>query len=111
MQLSGQVTGGMLQSIGLSLAENCRYDENGKIITDSFSTYLIPTFNDAPSFKSDFADGYEPTGPNGAKGAAESPTVPTAAAVNAAVQAATGVWHQDLPITGETILAKKEAMR
>ena len=110
MQLSGQVTGGMTQSIGLALGENCRYDADGRMLTDSFTTYLIPTFADAPSYVTDFVDGYEPSGPAGVKGAAESPTVPTAAAVNAAVHDAAGVWHQALPISGETIFAKRKEL-
>ena len=107
-QLAGQVTGGMMQSIGFALGEGCRYDEHGRLLTDSFSTYLLPTFADAPTITTDFVDGFEPSGPFGAKGAAESPTVPTAAAVNAAVFDAAGVWHQSLPITGETILMKRK---
>ncbi len=81
------------------------------MLTDSFSSYLLPTFTDAPAFTVGFVDGYESSGPVGVKGAAESPTVPTAAAVNAAVHDAAGVWHQTLPITGESIFRKKECSR
>ena len=108
MQLAGQVQGGTVQSIGLALGEGCMFNENGKMLNDSFSTYLIPTFADAPSITAEAVDGYESSGPAGVKGAAESPTVPTAAAINAAVHNATGVWHQSLPITGQTILEKRK---
>lgn len=111
MQLAGQVTGGMTQSLGLALGENCRFNEEGRMLTDSFSSYLLPTFTDAPAFTVNFVEGHESSGPVGVKGAAESPTVPTAAAVNAAVHDAVGVWHQNLPITGESIFRKKESSR
>ena len=106
MQLAGQMQGGIMQSFGFSLMENCRFNEAGTMITDSFSTYLIPTFEDAPPIASLMVDSFESSGPVGVKGAAEATSVPTAAAVNAAVYDAVGVWHQAIPITGQTITEK-----
>ncbi len=104
MQMAGQTAGGMLQSIGYALTENIRFSTDGRLLNDSFSTYTIPTFLDAPHIESKDVDGFEPSGPYGAKGAAESPTVPTAAAINAAIFDATGKWHYRLPITAEDVL-------
>jgi CO/xanthine dehydrogenase Mo-binding subunit len=45
-----------------------------------------------------------PHGPFGARGMAEMPLVPFAPAVAAAIQAATGVWLSQLPMTPERVL-------
>jgi len=104
MQLAGQVQGGFLQSMGYTLSEACSYASDGTMQNDSFATYLLPTMADAPHIDSMTADVYEESGPAGVKGAAESPTVPTAAAINAAIHDATGKWHYALPIKAQEIL-------
>ena len=104
MQLNGQMYGGSVQSTGYALMEGCRYAPDGKMMNDTFSTYLIPTMTDAPRLVSLTVDGYEETGPYGMKGAAEASTVSMAAAINAAVFDATGKWHRKLPITPEEVL-------
>ena len=104
MQLAGQVQGGFVQSMGYTLTEVCSYAPDGRMLNDSFTTYLLPTAADAPHIETATADVYESTGPAGVKGAAESPTVPTAAAINAAIRDATGKWHYALPITPQDVL-------
>ncbi len=105
MQLAGQVQGGMVQSLGFALTENNSFTADGRLEQDSFETCLIPTMYDAPHIYSETVDMYEQSGPGGAKGAAEAPTVPTAGAVNAAIADVTGVWCTDLPITPERVLS------
>ncbi len=46
----------------------------------------------------------DPNGPYGARGVAEMPLVPFAAAVAAAIHDATGAWLSDLPMTPERVL-------
>ena len=108
MQTAGQVSGGMVQSIGYSLFENITFREDGTLNEDAFSKYIIPTFMDVPSISSYNVKAYEKSGPFGAKGMAESPTVPTAGAINSAIFDAIGKWHYKLPITPESILLDKE---
>jgi len=104
MQLAGQVQGGFLQSMGYTLSEACTYGADGTMKNDSFASYLLPTAADAPHITAETVELYEQSGPMGVKGAAESPTVPTAAAINAAIFDATGKWHYALPITPQDIL-------
>ncbi len=104
MQLDGQIQGGMVQSLGFALSENTLINEEGKIINDNFSTYILPAMSDIPGISSEYVKAYEESGPMGVKGAAEAPTVPTCGAVNSAVFDATGIWHYNLPITAESIL-------
>ncbi len=47
----------------------------------------------------------DPTGPYGAKGLGEVPTLPTAPAIANAVADATGGWITALPATPEKVLA------
>ncbi len=47
----------------------------------------------------------DPNGPFGARGVAEMPLVPFAAAVACAIHSATGAWVTQLPFTPERVLA------
>jgi CO/xanthine dehydrogenase Mo-binding subunit len=53
----------------------------------------------------------DPNGPFGARGVAEMPLVPFAAAVAGAIFDATGAWVTDLPMTPERILAAIDESR
>lgn len=103
-QVEGQIEGCLAQAVGFALTENmlCR---DGKILTPYFSTYLLPTTLDMPTevypVLLELAD---PNGPFGARGVAEMPLVPFAAAVASAVHAATGAWVTQLPMTPERVL-------
>ncbi len=44
----GQVTGGFIQGMGWVTTEHLVYDENGKLMTHSPSTYKIPSVQDTP---------------------------------------------------------------
>lgn len=104
MQFAGQICGGMVQSLGYAISEDCRYTPEGRLLNDSFATYIIPTMADVPQINTYNVDAYEPTGPMGAKGAAEAPTVPFAGAVNSAVYDATNYLNFKLPISAEDIV-------
>jgi CO/xanthine dehydrogenase Mo-binding subunit len=103
-QVEGQIEGCLAQAVGFTLTENmlCR---EGKILTPYFSTYLLPTTLDMPTevypVLLELAD---PNGPFGARGVAEMPLVPFAAAVASAIHDATGAWVTDLPMTPERVL-------
>jgi len=47
----------------------------------------------------------DPIGPWGARGVAEMPFLPLAAAIAGAVHNATGVWLTDVPFTPERVVA------
>lgn len=103
-QVEAQIEGCLAQAVGFTLTEHFQVRE-GKILTPYFSTYLLPTTLDMP------VDVYpvilelaDPNGPYGARGMAEMPLVPFAAAVAGAVHAATGAWVRQLPMTPERVL-------
>ena len=74
------------------------FTPDGAMKNMDFTSYLIPTALDAPNMTAITVENYEPTGPFGVKGGAEAPTVPTAAAVAAAVSEVTGGIITALPI-------------
>jgi CO/xanthine dehydrogenase Mo-binding subunit len=110
-QVEGQIEGCLAQALGYALTENFIV-RNGKIVTPYFSTYLLPTTLDMPTeITPVIMELADPNGPYGARGMAEMPLVPFAAAVAAAIYDATGAWLNDLPMTPERILAAITAAR
>lgn len=104
-QVEAQIEGCIAQAIGYSLSEHFQI-RDGIVITPHLSSYLVPTALDVPlelhSIALEHPDAH---GPYGARGVAEMPLVPFAAAVAAAIHDATGVWLSDLPMTPERVLA------
>ncbi len=99
----GQVAGGVHMGVGYGLTEEF-IQENGLPRTRRLSEYFIPTVLDMPrEFISMAVEVEDPTGPFGAKGLGETPTLPTAAAIANAIHDATGIWLKRIPATGETI--------
>jgi CO/xanthine dehydrogenase Mo-binding subunit len=102
--VQGQIEGAVVQAEGYAMIENF-ISRNGHILTDQFSTYLIPTVLDIPdSVESVIVEVAEPNGPYGARGLGELPFLPVAPAIAAAVHDAIGVWFNELPLTPERIL-------
>ena len=79
-------------------------DAKGRMMTDSFMQYKIPTRLDFDKIRVEFESSYEPTGPFGAKSIGEIVINTPAPAIAQAVYNATGVWVNELPITPEKIL-------
>lgn len=103
-QIEGQIEGAVVQAAGYVMQENF-IQQDGHVVTDKFSTYLIPTILDVPeqvdSVILEFAD---ELGPFGARGMAEMPYLPLAPAIMSAFHQATGVWVDDFPLTPERVL-------
>jgi len=103
-QVVGQIEGGVLQAMGWATHENF-ITSGGRVLTPSFSTYLIPTINDLPDqVASVILERANPHGPWGARGLGEMPFIPFAPALVAALYNATGVWFDSLPLTPERVL-------
>ncbi len=70
----GQMEGGLVQGIGYTTLEEIRWDEQGRLLTDSFATYKIPDLLHAPRIQVDFiASASNPHGPFSAKAIGEPP--------------------------------------
>ena len=99
-----QTEGGIAQGIGMALYEDVRMTNRGRMMSNSFMQYKIPTRLDVPSIRVEFEQSYEPTGPFGAKSIGEIVINTPAPAIADAVYNAVGVRVTDLPITPEKVL-------
>ena len=99
-----QVEGGVMQGIGMTLMEDVRYDERGRVTTDSLMQYKIPTRLDATRVRVEFEESYEPSGPFGAKSIGEIVINTPAPAICNALYRASGVRVRALPVRAEDVL-------
>lgn len=99
-----QVEGGIVQGIGLALYENPIYSSSGKLITNSFLNYKIPSRKDTGKITVEFAKSFEPSGPYGAKSVGEVSIDGVPAAIANAIYNAVGVRFNKLPIMPEDVL-------
>ena len=99
-----QTEGGIAQGIGMALYEDVRMTDRGRMMSNSFMQYKIPTRLDVPSIRVEFEQSYAPTGPFGAKSIGEIVINTPAPAIADAVYNAVGVRVTDLPITPEKVL-------
>jgi CO/xanthine dehydrogenase Mo-binding subunit len=103
-QVVGQIEGAVVQAHGYAVTEDYR-SKDGRVLTDMFSTYLLPTILDIPEqVESVIIENPDPNGPWGARGVGEPPLLPYAPALAAAIHDATGVWIDEFPFTPERVL-------
>lgn len=98
-----QTEGGLMQGIGMTLTEDVRYDENGRLLSRSLMQYKIPSRLDYGNVRVEFESSYEKSGPFGAKSIGEIVINTPAPAIAEAVYNAVGVRVRELPITPEKI--------
>lgn len=104
-QLEGQIEGCIAQALGYALIENFQM-RDGVVLTPHLSSYLLPTALDVPEeVRVVVLEHADPHGPFGARGVAEMPLVPFAAALANAVHNATGVWYSQIPLTPDRVWA------
>jgi CO/xanthine dehydrogenase Mo-binding subunit len=102
--VTGQIEGAIVQAAGYAITEDFK-SKDGRVLTDQFSTYLIPTILDIPEkIESVVIEVAEPNGPWGARGLGEIPFLPLVPAIAAAIHDATGVWINEFPFTPERVL-------
>lgn len=99
-----QIQGGMAQGLGYALFEEFVV-RDGKIATDDFSTYILPTAVDLPDMEVIAVTSYEPDGPFGMKGIGEIGIDAVYPAVSNAVACAVGCRVATGPMTGAKVLA------
>jgi carbon-monoxide dehydrogenase large subunit len=114
MIVDGMVHGGIAQGVAQALWEYAQYDEGGQLVTGSLMDYALPKAGDLPSFETDRTVTPSPVNPMGVKGAGETGTIASTAAVANAVLdalAPLGISHIDLPLTPARIWAAVQAAR
>src|SRR5208283_3376282 len=99
---TGQCEGAIVQGLGFALTEETQI-ENGKILTNNFTTYIIPTISDVPDIQIEPVETYDKIGPFGAKGLGEIGIIPVGSAVANAIYDAVGVRIFTLPATPERV--------
>ena len=101
--VEGQIQGGAQNGQGYALSEEMLYEE-GRLITPSFSEYLMPTAMDMPKVECILLESRSGVGPYGAKGIGEPAMTPVAPAIANAVADAIGVRVFEMPITPERVV-------
>jgi CO/xanthine dehydrogenase Mo-binding subunit len=99
----GQIQGGVAQGLGYALYENIQIDE-GRYQERRLETYRLPLASDVPDVEVILLEHPEAQGPFGARGVAEPPVVPVAAAIGNAIADAIGAPIDNIPFTPADIL-------
>src|SRR5438552_5888170 len=81
MIVDGMVHGGVAQGVSQALWEHAEYDEDGQLITGSFMNYAMPHADDLPTIQVGRTETPSPVNPLGIKGAGETGTIASTAAV------------------------------
>jgi xanthine dehydrogenase molybdenum-binding subunit len=103
LTLEGQIEGGIVMCIGYALSEHY-IQEQGRPWTKVMARYKTPGINHAPTIVSHIVEHPTSTGPFGAKGVGELPSIPTSAAITNAIYNATGVRVRSLPVDQDELL-------
>jgi xanthine dehydrogenase molybdenum-binding subunit len=103
--VEGQLQGGLIQGLGYALCEDFIIDsKTGKVLTDSFATYKIPSTLDIPEIEVILVEQPVASGPFGAKSVGESGMILVAPVIANAIYNAVGVRMTELPMTPEKVL-------
>jgi CO/xanthine dehydrogenase Mo-binding subunit len=100
---AGQIEGGVAQGIGYTLFENVVWG-NGRMVNNQMTNYIIPTAADIPPIRVFFEENPYAYGPAGAKGIGELPMDGAAPAILNAIENATGVSINHIPLMPESIM-------
>ncbi|MGI9165428.1 MAG: xanthine dehydrogenase family protein molybdopterin-binding subunit [Pyrinomonadaceae bacterium] len=100
---AGQIEGGVAQAIGFTLFEKVVW-ENGRMANNQMTNYIIPTPADIPPIRVFFEENPYAYGPAGAKGIGELPMDGAAPAILNAIENATGVSFDHVPLMPEAMM-------
>ena len=109
--VEGQIQGGAAQGIGWALNEEYIYNANGNLENPGFLDYRIPVASDLPMIDAVIIEVPNDRHPYGVRGVGEVPIVPPMAAVANAIENATGVRMESLPMSPPRLLAALDAAR
>ncbi|HSS22396.1 MAG TPA: xanthine dehydrogenase family protein molybdopterin-binding subunit [Pyrinomonadaceae bacterium] len=102
---AGQIEGGVAQAIGFALFENVVW-KDGRMANNQMTNYIIPTPADIPPIRVFFEENPYAYGPGGAKGIGELPMDGPAPAILAAIENATGVSFNHVPLIPEAMIER-----
>lgn len=100
---AGQIEGGVAQGIGYTLFEKVVW-KDGRMINNQMTNYIIPTAADIPPLRVFFEENPYTYGPAGAKGIGELPMDGPAPAILNAIEHATGVSINFIPLMPESLM-------
>ena len=103
LTVNGQAHGGIVQGIGQALREHVVYDQEGQLLSGSYTDYGLPRAEDAPMFTHAFHPVSAKTNVLGAKGCGEAGCAGALPSVmNALIDALGeyGIGHIDMPAGG-----------
>ena len=100
---AGQIEGGVAQGIGFALYERVAW-RGGRMANAQMTNYIIPTSADIPPIRVHFAENPSEFGPGGAKGIGELPMDGAAPAILNAVEHATGLSLNHVPLMPEDLM-------
>jgi CO/xanthine dehydrogenase Mo-binding subunit len=100
---AGQIEGGVAQAIGFTLFENVVW-KDGRMANNQMTNYIIPTPADIPPIRVFFEENPYAYGPGGAKGIGELPMDGAAPAILNAIENATGMSFNQIPLMPETLM-------
>jgi len=104
---AGQIEGGVAQGIGYAIYEKCVW-KDGRMANGQMTNYIMPTAADVPPIRVFFEEVPYAYGPNGAKGIGELPMDGPGPAILNAVEDATGISVNHIPMLPEDLM---QAMR
>jgi carbon-monoxide dehydrogenase large subunit len=104
--VAGQAHGGVVQGIGQALGERVSYDEDGQILSGSFTDYALPRADEIPDMIWASHPVPAKTNPLGAKGCGEAGCAGALPAVMIALNdalASAGAGPVEMPATPEVV--------
>ena len=101
--VAGQVLGGVVQGIGGALYERFRFAEDGTLTNADLHGFLVPTAADLPEIEIHHLGVPATTNPLGVKGVGEAGVIPVGAAIANAIEDATGIAVDHLPVFPEQL--------
>jgi CO/xanthine dehydrogenase Mo-binding subunit len=104
---AGQIEGGVAQAIGYALYEQVVW-QDGRMINNQMTNYIMPTAADIPPIRVFFAEQPYAYGPKGAKGIGELPMDGPAPAILNAIENATALSINYIPLLPESLMQEME---
>jgi 4-hydroxybenzoyl-CoA reductase subunit alpha len=110
LTVEGQIQGSVWMGLGQAMSEETGYHD-GLMVTANMLDYRVPTIQDSPPIEVAIVESNDPHGPFGAKEAGEGSLAAFLPALTNAIEDATGLRFNDLPITPDRVFEALEKRR